>query len=215
MNKSLLAIMILPLCLFLLGTTVAETAVVVKKGDWIEYNVTVVGTPTPNHNVTWARLDIVNVEGPAITIDFQTRFANGSMWLEPYTALNFSEGAIGEGCLIPTNLAVGDVYQSQLEGNITITGTQNLLVGGAQRTVLSGISDLTNQTRYSWDKATGIMVQATTTLPDCVVYTDTAATNLWLPQAYGFDWAVFLLLVGLLVVLALVGLIVWQKRTRQ
>ena len=194
----------------------AREDVAAKKGDWMEYQVTVEGEPAPIHNITWARFDVTNVEGTVVNIDFQTKFANGSMWLEPNITLNVAVGSIGEGCIIPTNLTVGDFYQSEYEGNITFTNTQNLQVGGAQRTVLSGISDTVNQTTYLWDKQTGVMVQATTSLPDCTVYTKTSGTNLWQPQFFGLDAAVFYVLVAgaatVVVGVVLVG--VWRKKAR-
>ena len=88
-------------------------------------------------------------------------------------------GVVGEGAIIPTNLTVGDVYYSEYEGNITVTGTQTLQVAGAQRSVLTGEAA---NTSFMWDKETGVMMKATTVLDDCTVYSEVAATNLWQPQ---------------------------------
>lgn len=167
------------LVLSLLNSAVAYDCVVVKAGDWIEYNVTATGYPTPIHNITWARLDVKAVEGSAIYTDIQTQLANGTLWLEPNTTFNVATGAVGEGVIIPTNLTVGDVYYSEYEGNITVTGTEALMVAGAERVVLTGEAA---NTSFMWDKETGIMVKATTTLEDCTVYSEAAATNLWQPK---------------------------------
>ena len=180
-----------------LGMTFAYSGVALKSGDWIEYTVTVTGNPTAIHNITWARLDVVSIEGPAVNADIQTMLGNGTLWLEPDTTLNVATGAVGEGAIIPTNLTVGDVYLTQYEGNITVTGTETLLVGGAQRTVLCGSA---NHTSYCWDKQTGVMVKGATTLDDCVVYSELSRTNLWQPQISGLDANVFYSLVTLVVV---------------
>ncbi len=219
MNKSaiLATALILLIAVAFFGEAFARVDIVVKKGDWMEYQVTVAGEPAPIHNITWARFDVMDVEGTVVAIDFQTKFANGSMWLEPNITLNVAVGSIGEGCIIPTNLTVSDVYHSEYEGNITFTNTQNLQVGGAQRTVLSGISDTINQNTYLWDKQTGVMVQATTSLPDCTVYTKTSGTNLWQPQFFGLDVTLFYALIVIMAVVVVVGVVlvgVWRKKAR-
>jgi len=167
------------LVLSLLNSAVAYGYVVVQAGDWVEYKVTTTGNPTPIHNITWARLDVKTITGPQINTDIQTQLANGTLWLEPNTTFNVATGAVGEGVIIPTNLTVGDVYYSEYEGNITVTGTEALMVAGAERVVLTGEAA---NTSFMWDKETGIMVKATTTLEDCTVYSEAAATNLWQPK---------------------------------
>jgi hypothetical protein len=176
--------------------TATHTGVAVHSGDWIEYNVTTTGNPTPIHNITWARLDVKAVEGSAIYTDIQTRLGNGSRWLEPNTNFNVATGVVGEGAIIPTDLAVGDVYFSEYEGNISVTGTQTLQVAGAQRVVLTGEAA---NTSFMWDKETGIMVKATTILEDCTVYSEVAATNLWQPQILGLDANVFYAVIAVMV----------------
>lgn len=186
--------------------TAAHTGVAVHSGNWIEYSVTTTGNPSPIHNITWARLDVKAVEGSAIYTDIQTRLGNGSLWLEPNTNFDVATGVVGEGAIIPTDLTTGDVYFSQYEGNITVTGTQTLQVAGAQRPVLTGEADTTS---FMWDKQTGIMVKATTVLDDCTVHSEVAATNLWQPQIGGLDanvfYAVIAVVVAAFVAVVLVG----------
>jgi hypothetical protein len=40
----------------------AAISIGVKKGDWIEYQVTVAGTVPQDHNITWARMDVTDVQ---------------------------------------------------------------------------------------------------------------------------------------------------------
>lgn len=166
--------------ILLASMAAADSIVAVKAGDRIEYSVTTTGNPTPIHNITWARLEVKTVTGSEINTDIQTQLANGTLWLEPNTTFNVVTGAVGEGAIIPTNLTVGDVYYSEYEGNITITGTQTLQVAGAERSVLTGEAA---NTSFMWDKETGVMVKATTTLEDCTVYSEATSTNLWQPHA--------------------------------
>ena len=154
MNK--LAVVAIALTLFFafsfLGVAFGDDGVAVNKGDWINYQVTVTGNPTPDLNITWAQMNITGVEGPAINVSVQTLFGNGTLFPEPYVPLNVATGAIGDGFFIPTTIVPGDIYLSTYEGNITITGTAQVMAGGAMRNAFVGI---TNETTYYWDERTG------------------------------------------------------------
>ena len=215
MNKAaiLAIILILLVASSFLAVANATDGVVVKKGDWIEYQVTVTGNPTPDLNITWARMNITGVEGPAINASVQTLFGNGTLFPEPYVPLNVATGAIGDGFFIPTTIVPGEIYQSQYEGNITITGTAQVEAAGTERTALVGI---TNETTYYWDKQTGIMVSAISNLPNCVMNTRTSATNLWQqpPQIYGLNPTLFyaFVIVSVAAIASIVALLVWGKK---
>ncbi len=202
MNKSAaIATIILMAAALFLSEVSATALVAVQGGDWIEYKVTVTGNPAPIHNITWARLDVKSVLDSTIYTDIETMLANGTLWFEPDTNFNVATGVVGEGAIIPTNLTVGDVYFSQYEGNLTVTGTQELWVAGAPRTVLTGEA---NNTSFCWDKQTGVMVKATTVLDDCTVYSEALATNLWEQKIFGLDSEARYLLVGLVAVAGVV-----------
>jgi hypothetical protein len=144
----------------------------------------------------------------------QTRFANGTLLSEPGIVLDVAWGAIGDGFFVPTEIRVGDVYPTQFEGNITIAGTQTATAGGAQRTVLVGNA---LGTTYCWDKQTGIMVKATSQLPDCTMTTQTKATNLWQPQTLGLEANTFygvIVAIGVCAATVLVGVFLLFRRKR-
>lgn len=207
-------VVVLGLSLLIGMTTAAKGIVSVQTGDWIEYNVITTGNPTPIHNITWARLDVKTVTGSEINTDIQTKLANGTLWLEPHTTFNVATGVVGEGAIIPTNLTVGDVYYSEYEGNITVTGTQTLQIAGAERTVLTGEAA---NTSFMWDKETGVMVKATTILEDCTVYSEAASTNLWQPQTpvLNIVYAFIAAAVAALVAVVLAGVFLrYQHRIR-
>jgi hypothetical protein len=190
---ALLTIILIVLAAFSFFSVVfASVSVGVEKGNWIEYQVTVTGNPPPEYNITWARMDITGVQDYAINVSVQTLFGNGTLLLEPYVPLNVATGAIGDGFFVPLYLKQGDIYHTEYEGNITVTGIQRIEAGGAQRTVLCGV---TNQTTYYWDKQTGIMVAATSNLPGCTMYTKTSITNIWQPQIMGVDQSLFYVLI--------------------
>jgi hypothetical protein len=189
----------------------AEGTVRVKEGGWIKYQVTETGNPTSDFNITWARMDITGVKGEIIYIDVVTAYANGTIYPENGITLNLATGAIGDGFFIPTNLNPGNKYNSEYEGNITITGVEKLEAGGTERTVLSGVA---NQTTYYWDKQTGILVAATSNFNEFSMFTKTSQTNLWKPQILGVDSTVFYtLLIAIVVILvAFTAISTWRLK---
>ena len=198
----------------LFAVATAGATVHVKKGDWIKYTVKETGNPTAEFNITWASMDMKNVQDERINIDVQTAFANGTIYPENDITLNLATGAIGDGFFIPTNLNPGDKYNSGYEGNITITGFEQIKAGGAQRTVITGDA---NQTTYYWDKQTGIMVVATSNLTGCTLFTTTSATSLWQPQILGLDATIFYILIIVIVIISVVvaAILSWQLSNRK
>jgi hypothetical protein len=213
MHKSaILAILLTMLILTAsLSVAFADVSVGAKKGDWIEYQVTETGNPTPDFNITWARMDVTAVQGEAINVSVQTRYANGTLYPEPKVLLNLATGAIGDGFFVPANLNIGDQFYSEYQGNITITSVWQQEVGGAMRTVISATS---NQTIYYWDRQTGILVGATTSFPSFTLFTKTSGTNIWQPQILGLDSTVFYALIVAVIValVAIVAIFVWHKK---
>ena len=174
-----IALTVLILTVSFTAVAFADSVVGVKEGDWIKYQVTVTGNPPPEENITWAIMDITDVQGEIININVQTGYANGTLYPENGITLNLATGAIGDGFFVPTNLTPGDKYSTEYEGIINITGVGHLEAGGAERTVLLGVS---NQTTYYWDKQAGIMVAATSIFPEYSVITKTSGTNIWQPK---------------------------------
>jgi hypothetical protein len=190
----------------LLGAAFAQSSVVgVKAGDWIRYSVKETGNPISEYNITWASMNVTAVNGEVITVNVLTQYANGTLLSEPDIHLNVGTGAIGDGFFVPIDLKQGDRYSTEYEGIINITSVEQTQAGGAQRSVLVG---LTSQSIYNWDKQTGIMVAATSNLPGCVMHTTTSSTNLWAPtpQILSINQTVFyaltLSVIGVVAVLA-------------
>ena len=51
----------------------------VKEGDWIEYTVATTGAPPREFEVTWARMEITNVEGKTIIANVTTKTGYGNL----------------------------------------------------------------------------------------------------------------------------------------
>ena len=194
-----------------MGTVLTEISVGVKKGDWIEYQVTFTGTPPGRHDVTWARMEIMNVQGKSINLDITTEFSNETLLNETIT-LNLDTGQLGDDFIIPANLNSGDTFLDKNAGNITISGSEERTYAGATRTVVYAA---TPQTTYYWDKAIGVLVEGSSAFTNYTMNTKVDKTNMWQPQILGLDPTVFYaVVVGAAVVIAAVIALIAVRRKK-
>jgi hypothetical protein len=192
MNRKLAVIIVSLLILICAAPTAisAEISVGVKEGDWIEYQVNFTGNPPESHDVTWARMEIVSVQGPSINLNVTTEFSNETL-LNEMVALNLETGQLGDDFIIPANLNSGSTFFDKRTGNITIAGVEEKSSAGVTRTVVYAS---TAETTFYWDRATGILVAANSSFTDEFNYTmntKTEKTNMWQPQLLGLDPTVF------------------------
>ena len=225
----ILALTSVMVCLsfFTLFTSVyAEQPVGVKVGDWVEYEVSVSGTGSmpPHRDVRWTRMEVISVEGDALSVNVIVRYANES-WGSSIWKFNFTEGNVGGWLIIPANLGVGDTFfdASSEPSAVLIQGEEQREVLGAIRTVTYG-SDVLREIK-EWDKDTGFFICAVEAAKnftdgegwyyeDLTVIIQATATNLWNRQILGVDQPVFALLVSglVFVIVGLVsGLLIWQR----
>jgi hypothetical protein len=180
----------------------AEIFVGVKEGDWIEYQVNFAGTPPESHDVTWARMEIVSVQGSSINLNVTTEFSNRTL-LNEMVALNLETGQLGDDFIIPANLNSGSTFFDKRMGDITIGGVEEKTCAGATRTVVYAS---TEETTFYWDRSTGILVAANSSFTDYTMNTKADKTNMWQAQLFGLDPTVFYALViaavAILVVIA-------------
>jgi hypothetical protein len=187
----------------------ADLAVGVKKGDWIEYSVTYTGSPSQEHALNWARIDVTAVQGSDIYVSITSRYANGTSEVFNST-LNLKTGHLIDDFIIPANLKTGDSFLDQNQGNITINHTEQQTYAGATRTAISAS---TSQNTYVWDQATGVSLEGTSKQPDYSMHTIVEATNMWQPSAV-FDLTALVLVAvaAMLVTVVLVAVAVWFKK---
>ena len=216
MNKRLVPALALTLIIVAAAPSVfANVTVGVKKGDWIEYQVSTTGAPPEGHDAKWARMEVTNVQGKAINLNVTTQFANGTFLYENIT-LNLETGQLGDDFFVPANLAAGDVFFDAHAGNITISGVEQRTYAGAERTVISGS---TPQTSFYWDKVTGILVEAHSSYPDFNFTMATFAdkTNIWEPQILGLEPLFFYLVtvVAIAIAVAAVAVVLVLRRKKR
>jgi hypothetical protein len=176
----------------------------VKKGDWIEYQVTTAGTFPNEHNVDWTRIEILDVQGITASLNVTSRLTNGTL-LSWKDTLNFETGQLLEGFFIPANLTIGDVFFDSLVGNITITGAEQRYYAGADRSVITGI---TPYTTYYWDDITGVLVKADSVYPEqnYALSTVIDKTNMWHSQILGLEPIIFYTVLTTIIAVAIISI---------
>lgn len=210
-NKTLVVLITsVVLLLQLVSLTSAQITVGVKKGDWIQYEVSFTGTPQPDHSVTSARMEILEVQGMIIQVNIISILANGTT-LETNSTLNLQTGQLIDNFIIPANLETGDQFYDSNVGNITITSTEQHTYAGAQRTVVSAHS--LNNT-YVWDQITGISVEGTTTASDYTMHSLATSTNIWQAESnvVTIDPTILYLIIVIVVVVFAVIIILVMRR---
>ena len=88
-----------------------EPSVGVQKGDWIEYDVSIIGTGSmpPTHDVRWFRIEVLPVQGTAFSVNLTARYDNGTVGSAIWE-FNFTEGNVQGWIIIPSNLSPGDTF---------------------------------------------------------------------------------------------------------
>lgn len=212
MDRKLGLIIALLIVLFGAGAVLAEILVGVKKGDWIEYQAVFTGTPPAGHEVTWARSEVVDVQGKVISLNITTEFSDGTLLNETIT-LNLETGQLGDEFIIPANLNKGDTFLDKYHGNITVSAVEERTYAGATRTVLSAA---TAESTYYWDRATGVLVEGISEFPDYTIHSIADKTNMWQPQIFGLEPTVFyaLLILAATAIVAVIALFAVRRKKR-
>jgi hypothetical protein len=162
----------------------------VKEGDWMEYAVSVTGpTWTPSHNISWFKIEILNVEEAAFQANVTVKNVNGtfssSVW-----KFNFTEGQVEGWVIIPSNLSAGNTFfDGSKPGNVTILGEEQKNVAGAPRTVTYA-SDSKRLVK-EWDMATGVYTYSEEHPKNLTVISTAVATNMWSSQSLQVNQTLF------------------------
>ncbi len=205
--KGVILLCVLIIFLGLSSGVCADLAVGVKKGDWIQYEVTYTGSPSPGHDINGAIMEVDSVDGPNITVVITSSFPNGSS--EMLTShLNLQTGQLIDDFIIPANLQAGDTFYDQNIGNVTITNAEQRTYAGAARTVLS---TTVGNNSYVWDQATGVSVEGSSQTADYSIHTVVLNTNMWQRQQ-SLDVTVLVVVVAVAVVAIVLVAVAWALR---
>ena len=181
-------------CLFLfyvfLASVAADVSVGVKQGDWIEYSVAFTGSPPVEHDVVWARMEVMNVTGRRVNAMFISQLSNESI-LNVVEDLDLEAGRLIDLFIIPSGLNVGDKFFDQVVGDVMIDAVEIRTYAGSSRTVVRAAAV---DTQWFWDRSTGVAVEARTSNSVYTLDTIVVSTGLWSPQILGLDQTVFYIL---------------------
>ncbi len=173
-------------CLLFSAIALAVDEVGVKEGHWIEYRVTTTGDVPEGHDVKWTRIDVVDVNGENVSVEITLTYSDDVVQTKNDT-LNLETDNVKEGFIIPANLNAGEAFESN-EGNITVNDVKEETVAGANRNVVFAN---TSETQFSWDRSTGVLVEANSSYPTFAIVTKVERTNMWHAQIFGIDPFVF------------------------
>jgi hypothetical protein len=181
-----------------------EASVGVKKGDWIEYSISMTGPPLdPLRNLTWYRTEILEVDGSWFQVNKTALSVNGTFSSSIWN-FDLTEGQVYGWVIIPANLGPGDnFFDAAKSANITIEGEEQKTLLGASRTVTHASDPC--KVYKEWDKATGVYVYSIENTPNFTVIFNAIATNMWSPQTLGQNpTATFQLSAATLILIVLV-----------
>jgi hypothetical protein len=213
MGEKLILVLISFFLMFsLIDITTATLTVGVKEGDWIEYQVAITGTPPdPSHYVVEANMTVLKVSGSTIKVNIISGLSNGTQ-LSTNSTLNLETGQLIDNFIIPANLQKGDqFYDSAIGSNITITGSEQKIYGGATRTVVNATS---GSNTYVWDQLTGVDVEGFSSGEDYTMHTLVSGTNIWQSQIPEFNASIVgsLTIIGTIVAISATAIVIHQKK---
>jgi len=214
MNRrlSLLMLWVIVLIGMLLTTTVAEYFWGVKEGDWMEYKVTVTGTP-PQKYQTELKIEILSVNGTTVTFNGTVNYSDGTQQIRTYTV--DLESGVPDLIIVPANLNTGDsFYSGDIDvGPVTITGVEERTYAGARRTVVFANISAAAAKLY-WDRTTGVLVEINQWEVDYTMRTKASRTNMWQaqPSELFIEPTVFYILIIVAIVVTVAFLVLRRRR---
>jgi len=214
MFKKIAALAVLLIVILLIPLAEGNISVGVKPGDLMEYSVSTTGTPPEGHDVTWARMEILDVEGTVLHANITVRNVDGTV-SSSVRQFNFTSGQVQAWIIIPGNLSPGDTfYDSSIPGDVTIQGQEQKIVAGASRT----ITHANDSSKYKeWDKATGMYTETIDKLANYTIDAYATTTNMWTPQILGLDQTIFYAIITVVVaviVVAVLVLVVFRRKRK-
>ena len=199
MKKKVYSLFIILLISFLLVSVFAQVSVGLKEGEWIEYTATYTGNPPDTYPET-ARIEIKTIQGTLITFEIKRTLLNGTQ--TSHTETFDLENGAPNLIIIPSNLGENDEVHHEDLGTFALEGVADYNFEGTTRQlVYAYVLD----TEFSWDRSTGILIEAIQTA-DTFTQTLTAVnTNIVQSQASDVD---SMLLYGIVVVVIVIIIVV-------
>ena len=184
---------------FLILSVFAQVNVGLKEGDWVEYTATYTGNP-PNTFPETARVEVKTIQGTLITVEINRDLLNGNQTSRTET---FDlETGVGDLIIIPANLGPGDEIYNEDVGNVTMEKIEDYNFKGTTRELVYAY---VLNTEFSWDRSTGIMIEAIQTTDTFTQTLLAVNTNIVQTQASDID---LILIYGIVVAVIIIVIVV-------
>ena len=220
MNRKLVLLMtwVIVLIDMLVPAVSTEISVGVKEGDWIEYNLTITGTPEYTYP-TWMKIEIQSIEETTVTVKLTMNMSDGTQDTQT-TSANIETGSGGNVFIIPADLKDGDTFHLEYYGDITISGVETRTYVGASRTVVQATATPKEDDvpiEFSWDRSTGVLVEVSQSQVNYTMSMKTDKTNMWQAQPFGLPidpTLLYVLIIVAIVIVATVAFFMIRRRKK-
>jgi len=192
---------------FLILSVFAQVNVGLKEGDWVEYTATYTGNP-PNTFPETARVEVKTIQGTLITVEINRDLLNGNQTSRTET---FDlETGVGDLIIIPANLGPGDEIYNEDVGNVTMEKIEDYNFKGTTRELVYAY---VLNTEFSWDRSTGIMIEAIQTTDTFTQTLLAVNTNIVQTQASDIDpILIYGIVVAVIIIVIVVAFLILKRK---
>ena len=186
----------------------APVSVGVKEGDWVEYTAAYTGNPPDTYPET-ARIEVETIQGTTITVEIERSLLNGTPTSHSET-FDLENGAPNL-IIIPANLGEDDEVHHEDLGTFALEGVEDYRFKGTTRDLVYAY---VLNTEFSWDRRTGILVEAIQTTDTFTQTLSAVNTNIVQPQASDVDPLLIygIIIAAIIIIIVVVVLLVLRRK---
>jgi len=207
MNRKAYPVLIISILSFLVVSVFAQVSVGLKEGDWVEYTATYTGNPPDTYPET-ARIEVKTIQGTLIIVEIERTLLNGTQTSRTET-FNLETGA-HDLLIIPANLGEDDEVYHEDIGTVTIEGVENYNFKGTTRELV--YAQVLN-TEFSWDRSTGMLIEAIQTTDTFTQTLLAVNTNIVQTQASDINpMLIYGIVIAAIIIIIVVVLLVLKRK---
>ena len=207
MNKKSYSLLITLLFSFLIATVFAQVSVGLEEGDWIEYAATYTGNPPDTYPET-ARIEVMTVQGTLIAVEIERLLLNGTQTSETET-FDLENGAPNL-IIISANLGEGGEVNHEDLGTFTIEGVADYNFEGTTRQLVYAY---VLNIEFSWDRTTGILIEAEQTADTFTQTLLAVDTNIVQAQTLDLDpMLIYGIVIAVIIIIIVVAVLVLKRK---
>jgi len=185
----------------------AQVNVGLKEGDWVEYTATYTGNPPDTYPET-ARIEVKTIQGTVITVQIQRGLLNGTQTSQTET-FDIEDGAPNL-IVIPANLGKGDEIDHEDLGTFELEGVTDYSFEGTTRELVYAN---VIQTEFSWDRTTGILIEAEQTTDTFTQNLVAVNTNIVQTDAFDiYSILPYLAIIAVIIIIVVAALFILKRK---